>query len=54
MCLGHGLEGDLEAEVVEVGAAAAGPVVSLKVVPGKGSIGIHCFQLIQELLLINW
>ena len=30
---GHDLEDDLEAEVVEVGAAAAGPVVSLKVVP---------------------
>lgn len=30
---GHDLEDGLEAEVVEVGAAAAGPVVSLKVVP---------------------
>lgn len=38
MCLGHDLEDDQEAGVVEVGAAAAGPVVSLKVVPGKLSI----------------
>lgn len=35
MFLGHDLEDDLEAEVVEVGAAAAGPVVSPKAVRGK-------------------
>lgn len=40
MFLGHDLEDDLEAEVVGVGAAAAGPVVSLKVVPGKWYIAL--------------
>lgn len=35
MFLGHGLEDGLEVEVVEVGAAAAGPVVSQKAVRGK-------------------
>lgn len=35
MFLGHDLGGGLEAEVVEAGAAAAGPVVFPKAVRGK-------------------
>lgn len=43
MFLGHDLEDGLEAEVVEVGAAAAGPVASPKAARGKWYI-VFCYS----------